>query len=75
MEHLTPNQKREKTMIAKHGSKEAWIAFMREIASQGGKNGRGTKRGFAAGDRGKALARKVGAEGGRVSRPRKRQDT
>lgn len=33
------------TMIAKHGSEEAWKEYMRTIASKGGKNGTGHKYG------------------------------
>lgn len=33
--------KYKKTMIKKFGSEEAWKEYLREIASTGGKNGRG----------------------------------
>lgn len=34
---VTPREKAKATMIAKHGSEEAWLAWMREVGSQGGK--------------------------------------
>jgi hypothetical protein len=68
MEHSARGENLRKSMIAKYGSEEAWRAHMHEIASKGGKNGRGTKRGFASGIDGKDRARIQGKVGGRISR-------
>lgn len=55
----------EKTMIAKHGSKEAWKQYMREIGSRGGKKTTG-KTGFALMDKKKHQA--ISAKGGESRR-------
>lgn len=52
-------KKMVQTMIAKHGSYEAWRAHMKKIAAKGGKNGR--TGGFYVN---RELARIVGAKGG-----------
>lgn len=57
------------TMIAKHGSEEAWKEYMRQIASKGGKNGKGHK--FA---HGKADPSLEGIKGGRISRRGKKRE-
>lgn len=59
-----------KTMIAKHGSIEAWKAHMREIAARGGQK-TGVEKGFAAN---RELARIAGTKGGSISRRRKRNE-
>lgn len=51
------------TMIAKHGSEEAWKEYMRQIASEGGK--KGTGHAFA---HGKVDPRTAGRKGGYTSR-------
>lgn len=56
-------RKRRETMIRKHGSEEAYLAHMREIAGFGGSQGH--TGGFAAN---RELAREAGAKGGRISR-------
>lgn len=55
--------KLRQTMIEKHGSEEAWKAWMRQNAAKGGKLG--TTGGFAAN---RELARIAGAKGGTISR-------
>jgi len=56
----------KKTMIAKHGSEEAWRSYMREIASRGGKKTTGAT-GFAlmSEDKHKAISAKGGKRGKR----------
>lgn len=55
--------KLRQTMIAKHGSEEAWREWMRQNAAKGGRNG--TTGGFAAN---RELASIAGRKGGRISR-------
>lgn len=48
---MTPNEKREQTMIRKHGSKQLWLDYMRQIAAEGGRASR--NGGFASKKTGK----------------------
>ena len=58
------------TMIAKHGSEEAWKEHMRALAAQGGSKSRGYA--FAHGKVDPKEASKLGAaKGGRISKRRK----
>ena len=50
------------SMIAKHGSEEAWKEYMRQIAAKGGRNGKG--HAFAHGKVDPSLA---GIKGGSIS--------
>lgn len=61
-------QKVRETNIKKHGSEEAWLAFMRENAAKGGKISRGG--GFA--DR--ELAARAGRIGGRISKRKSKKE-
>lgn len=57
-------RKRRETMIRKHGSEEAYLAHMREIAGFGGSQGH--TGGFAKMD--PVKHREASARGGRISR-------
>lgn len=65
-------QKLKEHMIAKHGSEEAWKAYMRTLGSKGGANG--NTGGFASdkvgddGLTGVERAKVAGAKGGKISR-------
>lgn len=63
-------EKYRATMIAKHGSEEAWREYLRNIAAVGGTKSRGYP--FAHGKVDPREAAKLGAaKGGRISRRRK----
>ena len=62
--------KARQSMIERYGSEEAYKAHLRSIGSKGGKV---PSTGGFAGDR--ALARRAGAIGGRISRRRPREDS
>ncbi len=69
---ITGAKQYKKTMIAKHGSREAWVSWMKTIASKGGHN---SNTGGYASDKigkdgltGKQRASINGAIGGKKSR-------
>lgn len=58
-------------LIEKYGSEEAYREHFRTMGSLGGKNGKGTLKGFAASPE---LASKAGRKGGRISKRKKKDE-
>lgn len=65
MNTLEGGKKVRETMIKKHGSEEAWKAWMRSIASEGGKK-KNPEKGFGSMD--KAKVAELGRKGGTISK-------
>lgn len=68
MQTIEGARKARDTQIRKHGSVEAWVAFMREQAARGGKLGKTGGFYHMKQNGQEEKIKKAGAKGGRISR-------